>query len=85
MCHNLAYYPDTYATTGVDVDGYEFVANNAEGIALEHCVPNPVWHEYFLQRDKAYGKWEGPNFERRKALCKHLLEKLAAIEAALPA
>lgn len=82
VCYNLTYLdgPDDYT-----IDGYEFVRENSEDFPGARRYDSGILMDWFLPHDSEYGMWEGPNLEQRKALIQHLLDWLAAVEAALPA
>lgn len=82
LCHQLTYYPDEYRGAS-RISGYDFVAEFAQDFepALRDSEGKLI--NYFVPRSKDFGLWGGPNLKRRKALCSHLLDKLAKAEAVL--
>lgn len=80
VCYNLAYldgFKDDY------IYEYYFVLEQSKDFPGALRFSDGRLKEWFLPFTPGFGMWEGPNLEQRKALIRHLLGKLATIEAAL--
>lgn len=80
VCYNLTNFNGCDDDT---VDGYEFVHEQSDDFPGALRRDDGVIQDWFLPSTCGFGMWEGPNLEQRKALIRHLLGKLATIEAAL--